>query len=127
MIPKIGINFVPLHHEVLLDGCVLAESLGFESVWMGEHVLTPADDASHYPGEKKPFDSDSPFLDPLVALGHIAARTTALRLGTGILMATVREPFVTIRALATLDALSGGRLDAGLGLGWSMEEYSIIG
>lgn len=127
MLPHVGLNYVPLHHDTLVEGAELAEKLGFESIWMGEHILTPIHNDSHYPGEKVPFDADSPFLDPLVALGHIAARTTRLRLGTGILMVPAREPFATIRALATLDALSGGRLDVGMGLGWSEEEFEIIG
>jgi probable F420-dependent oxidoreductase len=127
MLPEIGLNFVPLHHDTLVEGAELAERLGFESIWMGEHILTPVHDDSQYPGEALPFEPDSPFLDPLVSLAHIAARTTRLRLGTGILMAPAREPFATIRALATLDALSGGRLDLGLGLGWSEEEFDVIG
>lgn len=127
MIPHIGLNYVPLHHDTLIEGAELAEGLGFESIWMGEHILTPIHDDSHYPGEQLPFEPDSPFLDPLVALSHVAARTSRLRLGTGILMAPAREPFATIRALATIDALSGGRLDVGLGLGWSEEEFDIIG
>lgn len=127
MIPKIGLNYVPLHHDALIEAAELAEELGFESIWMGEHILTPLQDDSTYPGAKLPFEPNSPFLDPLVALSHLAARTTRLRLGTGILLAALREPFVTIRALATIDALSGGRLDVGLGLGWSEEEFKVLG
>lgn len=127
MIPDIGLNYVPLHHDTLIEGAELAESLGFESIWMGEHILTPIHDDSDYPGEKLPFEPSSPFLDPLAVLAFIAARTTRLRLGTGILMVPAREPFVTIRALATIDALSAGRLDVGIGLGWSEEEFGIIG
>lgn len=127
MIPKIGLNYVPLHHGALIEGAELAEELGFESIWMGEHILTPLHDASTYPGAKLPFEPNSPFLDPLVVLSHVAARTTRLRLGTGVLLAPLREPFVTARALATVDALSGGRLDVGLGLGWSEEEFKVLG
>lgn len=127
MLPKIGLNLVPVVPELLGDAAVLAEQLGFESVWMGEHVVTPVDQQSPYPGRKLPFGYDSPFLDPLVALSHVAARTTTLRVGTGVLMLPVRDPFITARELATLDVLSGGRLDVGAGLGWMKEEYAILG
>ncbi|MBC2865009.1 TIGR03619 family F420-dependent LLM class oxidoreductase [Streptomyces mexicanus] len=127
MIPKIGLNYVPLHHSLLVEGGRLAEQLGFEGVWLGEHIITPFEDDSRYPGEKLPFTHDSPFLEPLVVLGALAVTTRRLRLGTGVLMAPVRDPFLTARELATVDALSDGRLDVGLGLGWSREEYAILG
>jgi probable F420-dependent oxidoreductase len=127
VLPEIGLNLVPVAADRLVDAAVLAEQLGYESVWMGEHVLTPVDQQSAYPGRKLPFGYDSPFLDPIVALSHVAARTTTLRLGTGVLMLPVRDPFITARELASLDVLSGGRLEVGAGLGWMKEEYEILG
>jgi probable F420-dependent oxidoreductase len=127
MMPKIGVNLVPVTHDRLVEAAVTAEALGYESVWMGEHVLTPVAHTSAYPGRKLPFGVDSPFLEPLVVLGHLASATSTLRLGTGVLMLPVRAPVLTARAIATVDVLSGGRLDVGVGLGWMKEEYDALG
>jgi probable F420-dependent oxidoreductase len=127
-LPEVGVNLVPVAAECLVEAAVLAEGLGYESVWLGEHVLTPAGDLSaHYPGLSLPFEPGSPFLAPLVALGHIATATTTIRLGTGVLVLPVRDVFLTARELTTVDVLSGGRLEVGVGLGWMREEYEMLG
>jgi probable F420-dependent oxidoreductase len=125
---KIGLNLVPVAPGRLVEVARAAEALGYESVWSGEHVALPVDaDFSMYPGAEPVFLPDSVFLEPLVALSHIAAATHRIRLGVGILILALRDPLPAGRAIATLDVLSGGRLDLGIGVGWSAEEYRATG
>lgn len=107
-----------------------AEALGFESLWMPEHVIVPADYDSPYPYSddgKIPGNVDSPIADPLIWLAMAAAVTERIRLGTGILLVPERNPVVTAKAVATLDHLSGGRVDLGIGVGWMEEEFDALG
>jgi probable F420-dependent oxidoreductase len=127
-VPLVGVNLVPVERGHLARAAVACERLGFESIWMGEHIATPVGDADQaYPGRKVNFEPGSPLLEPLVALAHVAACTTSVRLGTGVLMLPVRDPLLTARAIATVDSLSGGRLEVGVGLGWMPEEYAAMG
>ena len=82
--PHVGVNLVPVAPERLVETAQRAEALGFESVWSGEHVALPFELQSKYPGGKPPFAADSIFLEPLLALAHLAAATTRIRLGVGI-------------------------------------------
>jgi probable F420-dependent oxidoreductase len=100
----------------------LAESAGFESLWAGEHVVLP--DPRVAPS---PMDPDDPILDPLVALGFLAAHTSAVKLGTGIIILPQRNPIVLAKQAASLDALSGGRLILGIGAGYLEPEMRAIG
>jgi len=76
---------------------------------------------------KKPFDAHTPFLDPMVALAAVAATTTRIRLGIGVYMLALRDAVLAGRTIATLDRLSGGRLELGVGLGWVSFEYAATG
>jgi probable F420-dependent oxidoreductase len=128
VLPKIGLITVQLRADRLAETAVLAERLGYESLWVGEHVVTPVsfgDEA--YPGAKLPFAADSDFLEPFVALTHMAALTSTIRLGTNIVIAPLRDPFLTARAVASLDVLSGGRVEFGVGVGWMREEFEVMG
>jgi probable F420-dependent oxidoreductase len=104
--------------------------LGFESVWIPEHLVFPARLTTPYPysadGEP-PFTPDTPILDPLLLLTHVAAATTRIRLGTNIFVLPLRHPIVTARIAMTLDVLSGGRLSLGVGAGWLEEEFRAVG
>jgi len=99
-----------------------------DHVVMGEHL-----DAYGVPelggvdGGKQPTGPDGIWLEPLTLLAVIAGLTTHARLGTGILLAALRRPVVLAKAAATLDVLSGGRLDLGVGVGWQREEYEAAG
>src|SRR2546429_4461492 len=99
----------------------LAESAGFESVWAGEHVVLP--DPRVPPS---PMDPDGPILDPLVALAFLAGQT-GLKLGTGIVILPQRSPLVLAKEVASLDALSGGRLILGIGAGYLEPELRALG
>jgi probable F420-dependent oxidoreductase len=106
-----------------------AESAGFESVWTVEHVVYPDDYASAYPYSpdgKMPAVPSTPIPDPLVWLAYIASATTTLRLATGILILPQRNPVVLAKELATLDHLSGGRVEIGIGVGWLKEEFDAL-
>ena len=108
----------------------LAETAGFESVWTVEHVVFPDDYASAYPygrDGKMPATPSTPMPDPLVWLTWVAAHTTRLRLATGILILPQRNPLVLAKEVATLDALSGGRVELGIGVGWLREEFDALG
>jgi probable F420-dependent oxidoreductase len=127
---KIGIPLFLLRHTQMAAVAQRAEALGFESVWIPEHLVFPARLTTPYPysedGEP-PFAPDTPILDPLLLLTHIAAATTRIRLGTNIFVLPLRHPIVTARLAMTLDVLSGGRLSLGVGAGWLEEEFRAVG
>ncbi|MBO0702336.1 MAG: LLM class F420-dependent oxidoreductase [Candidatus Dormibacteraeota bacterium] len=100
----------------------LAEEVGLESIWAGEHVVLP--DPRVPPSPMEPGD---PILEPLVALAFLAGQTTRLRLGTGIVILPQRNPLVLAKAVASLDVLSGGRLLLGIGAGYLEPEMTAIG
>lgn len=131
---KFGIAFANIGPFVDPDGAAelarAAEEAGFESLWTVEHVVVPAGYASTYPYSpdgRMPGRDDSPIPDPLIWLTYVAAVTTTLHLGTGILILPQRNPVVLAKELATLDQLSRGRLELGVGVGWLEEEFDAIG
>jgi probable F420-dependent oxidoreductase len=100
----------------------LVEERGFESLWFPEHTHIPASRATPYPAGG---DLPSMYwrsLDPFVALTAAAMATTKLRLGTGICLVIERDPIITAKEAASLDLLSGGRFEFGVGAGWNREE-----
>lgn len=107
-----------------------AESAGFESLWTVEHVVVPKGYESTYPYDpsgRMPGGEESPIPDPLIWLSFVAAATSSIRLATGILILPQRNPVVLAKELATLDVMSGGRLELGIGVGWLEEEFDAIG
>src|SRR3954470_3030389 len=99
-----------------------AEAAGFESLWAGEHVALP--DPQVPPSPMAPQD---PALDPLLALAWAAAATRSIRLATGIVILPQRSPVVLAKRVASLDVLSGGRFDLGIGVGYLEPEFRAIG
>jgi alkanesulfonate monooxygenase SsuD/methylene tetrahydromethanopterin reductase-like flavin-dependent oxidoreductase (luciferase family) len=99
-----------------------AEAAGFESLWGGEHVVLP--DPQAPPSPLAPGDR---IADPIVTLAFLAALTTRVRLGTGIVILPQRNPLVLAKELATLDVLSGGRLIFGVGVGYLEPEFRALG
>ncbi|HSG91411.1 MAG TPA: LLM class F420-dependent oxidoreductase [Pseudomonadales bacterium] len=130
---KLGLAFassIGIDGDAALELCRRAEAVGFESVWGGEHVVLPDSIASKYPytaDGKIPAEPDTPIPDPLIWLAFVAAAAPTLRLGTCILIVPQRNPLVLAKELATLDRLSGGRVELGLGVGWLREEFDALG
>ncbi|MFF4924817.1 TIGR03619 family F420-dependent LLM class oxidoreductase [Kitasatospora sp. NPDC001261] len=106
-----------------------AERIGYDSLWVFERVLVPERPRQglyDVPGLAWP-DSYRSVAHPLVVLSLAAAATERARLGSSVLVAPLHGPFQLARALATLDAASGGRVVAGLGTGWSLDEHAAAG
>lgn len=105
----------------------MAEERGYESLWFPEHTHIPAARETPYPagGELPP--EYSRLLDPFVALAAVAAVTTTLRIGTGICLVVERDPITTAKEVASLDVVSGGRFEFGVGAGWNREEMANHG
>ena len=106
-----------------------AEERGFDSIWVAEHVLLFDEYKSRYPyanDGKIPVPPESGILDPFVALSYLAAVTKTIRLGTGICLVPQRNPVYTAKEVATLDWLSNGRFDLGIGVGWLAEEFEAL-
>jgi probable F420-dependent oxidoreductase len=107
-----------------------AEALGFAAVWTADHLVLPVATSASYPYTRArgvSLDPDWPFLEPLVALAAIAARTRRIGLGVSVYLAALRHPIVTAKLVASLDQLSGGRVLLGVGAGWIPEEYAALG
>jgi probable F420-dependent oxidoreductase len=108
----------------------LAEELGFESLWTVEHVAVPSGYESTYPYSdtgKMPAGEDVAMPDPLIWLAYVGAATKRIRLATGILILPQRNPIVLAKELATLDRLTGSRVELGIGVGWLEEEFAALG
>jgi probable F420-dependent oxidoreductase len=130
---KFGLAFassIAIDHQASMEICRRAEAAGFESLWGGEHVILPSKIESSYPytaDGKIPAMPDTPIPDPLIWLAFAAAAAPTMRLGTCILIVPQRNPLILAKELATLDQLSGGKVELGLGVGWLQEEFDALG
>ncbi len=126
---KFGITFGQLHHKAWNDAAGAADELGYESLWLPEHLVIPAEVAGELkPGEEHPpIDASLPVFDVAAYLGFLAARTDRIKLGTFVYLLGIRHPFVGARAFATLDVLSEGRAICGVGAGWLRTEWTAAG
>jgi probable F420-dependent oxidoreductase len=107
-----------------------AEGAGFDSLWVAEHVVLFDEYASKYPYSadgRIPAGGSSGILEPFGALTYLAACTQRIRLGTGICLVPQRNPVYTAKEAASVDWLSNGRLDLGVGVGWLAEEFHAVG
>jgi probable F420-dependent oxidoreductase len=110
----------------LVDAARIADDCGVDAIVLTDHVLIGTH-TDRYPYGHFPVEPDEPWPDPVVTLAAIAAVTSRVRLSTGVLIATVRPAPLLAKMLATLDQLSRGRLDIGLGAGWQREEIEACG
>ena len=100
----------------------VAEAAGFESLWTGEHVVAASPRVP-----PSPVRPDTHFVDQIASLAFLAAHTSTIRLGTGIVILPQRTPAVLAKELASVDVLSGGRLEAGFGVGYVPAEFEAVG
>lgn len=130
---KIGI-FPPFgnpfaHAEYLQALGPAIEERGFSSIWSAEHVVLFDEYGSQYPyapDGRFPTGGETGLLDPFVTLSYLAAVTKRVRLGTGICLLPEHNPVYIAKEAATLDYLSNGRFDMGIGVGWLAEEYRAL-
>ena len=131
---KVGIAFANILNFGTPEGSIqfaqAAEKAGVDSLWTVEHVIYPSNYDSEYPYDtsgKMMMAPDTDLTDPLIWLTWLAANTSSIRLGTGILILPERNPLVLAKELGTLDSLSGGRVELGIGVGWLKEEFDALG
>ncbi len=103
------------------------EARGFDSLFFPEHTHIPTSRASAFPSGGDLPEEYKHTIDPFVALGAVAATTTKLKLGTGILLVIQRDTITTAREVASLDHISSGRFLFGIGAGWNREEMANHG
>ena len=122
---KFGIALGALNPYIHIDATLAAEELGYESVWLPEHLIfTRAMTRSPHPGQDiPPVPPDAPIYDAFAYLGYLAGRTERVRLGTHVYNVGLRHPFVYARGAQTVDLLSGGRFEFGIGASWLEEEW----
>jgi probable F420-dependent oxidoreductase len=118
----------------LLDRALAADDAGFDRVTVSDHVVFGENlqaygspELGGMRGSKQPTGPDGHWLEPLTVLAVVAGMTSRVRLATSVLQAALRRPIVLAKTAATLDVLSGGRLDLGVGVGWQREEYDAAG
>ncbi len=128
---KFGVALGRCNPKYFLDVVDAAERLGYESVWLPEHLVLPVvmrgspdpdPDADH-----PPIPATAPVFDAFSYLAFLAGRTRRIRLGTHVYNLALRHPFVAARAVQTLDLVSGGRSEVGIGAGWLAEEWEAAG
>jgi probable F420-dependent oxidoreductase len=131
---KIGFAFIgpglAADPEIISLIATTSEACGFHSLWAPEHIVLLDKYAAKYPYTQDgvmPFPTmEVEFLDPFLALTYAAAVTKTIRLGTGICLLPERHPVITAKEVASLDKLSGGRFDFGVGIGWMREEFEAL-
>lgn len=112
-----GLHRFSMHPDEVSTWAGAAEHAGFESIWVGDHLSLPAD----MPGV------EGPRLEALVALTHLAAATTSIKLGAGVIVVPQREPHLLAKQLSSVDHLSQGRLIVGVGVGHLEAELTALG
>lgn len=139
--PELSITLTTFANDAPADGwaslrhaAAAADDAGVDRLVMSDHVvmgerLDRYGDPSRggQEGGRQPTGPDGIWLDPLAVIAHLAAVTERVRFGTNILLAALRRPVVLAGQVATIDALSGGRIDLGVGVGWQEEEYEAAG
>jgi probable F420-dependent oxidoreductase len=125
-IANYGATFAPGEWRGLLDLARAADDAGIDRIVVVDHVVM-GEHTENYQWGTFPVPPEAPWFEPLTVLGAMAAVTTRVRLATGILIAPLRPAALLAKQAATLDQLSGGRLDLGVGTGWQREEYDAEG
>jgi probable F420-dependent oxidoreductase len=112
----------------LIEMAAMADAAGIDQAVLTDHVVLGTNlDGHETLGAPFPYPSDEPYPEPLVTLAAMAAVTQRVRLATGLLIAPLRPAVLLAKTAATVDAISGGRLDLGVGTGWQPEEFAALG
>ena len=126
MTPTVGLFAANFHAcaqpQVAARVAALAEDLGYDSLWVGDHVVLPNPRV-----DPSPLEPDVPMLEAIVSLAHLAAHTKRIALGTGILVLPQRNPLILAKQLASLDVISEGRLIFGMAVGYLEAELRALG
>lgn len=126
----VGIYGRTATRDSILELTELAETSGFESVWLADHVIFPAAFESRYPYSATgafPLDmTQEPLLEPMATMGVLIGATKRVKIGTAVLVMPYRNPVLLARMLVTLDVLSAGRTMLGAGVGWLAEEFAAL-
>lgn len=110
----------------VVDVARVADEAGIDQLVLPDHLAIGAR-TDRYPFGTFPYPPEEPWLEPLTVLAAFAGATQRIRLGTGVLIAPLRPALLLAKTVATLDVLSGGRLDLGVGTGWQPEEFTDPG
>ncbi len=105
------------------------EEVGFDSLWVSDHVVMPVHIEAHYPfasDGRASWTGDIPYTEALVAMTTAASVTERVRIGSAVLVLPQRNPLLLAKQVASLDALSGGRVELGVGAGWLREEFDAL-
>jgi probable F420-dependent oxidoreductase len=126
---RFGFALAHLHTAQWVEAAVLGDELGYESVWSPDHLVFPLDMSGslYADGSSAGVPPSTPLHDYPAYLSFLAARTSRIRLGTLVHLFALRHPFVSARAFATLDRVSGGRALCGVGAGWLGAEFTAAG
>jgi len=130
---KVGISLPQLGQQASPENLIRvarrAEAIGYDSAWVLERILWPIKPKEPYPVSPDGSlpDAYQNVFDPLETLTFVAAHTSTIRLGTGVLVLPYHTPIQLARRIATVDVLSGGRIDVGVGAGWSRDEFEAAG
>jgi probable F420-dependent oxidoreductase len=127
---KFGTSIMGVSFRSYPEVAAAYEENGFESIWIPEHLVFPAEMPPTYPYTESgypPVTSDTPSYDPWVVLSYIACATQRIRLATNIFILPLRHPLQTARSVVTVDRVSGGRVTLGVGVGWLSDEFDYLG
>ena len=108
----------------------LVDRLGYDTIWISDHVIIPRQISSRYPyNADGAFGTapDQPYYEPTAVIGFLAGATERARIGTSVLVLPYRNPLLLAKTVASLDDLSGGRVTLGVGVGWMREEFALLG
>jgi probable F420-dependent oxidoreductase len=126
---KIGISLGGMNPSLWAEATREADRLGYESVWMPEHLVLPVamSGSPVHGAEHPPIPPNTAVYDVFSYLSYLAGQTEKIHFGTQVYNIGLRHPFVVARAAATLDIVSGGRLEFGIGASWLQGEWDAVG
>jgi probable F420-dependent oxidoreductase len=126
----LGLGVPPWTPELVTAVARAADERGFSSLWLGEHVVLFDHHDKRYPYADTgdfPIKGAGGMAEPFTTLAFLAGVTQQIRLGTGVCLVPQRNPLYTAKEVASVDWLSGGRFDFGIGVGWQREEFEALG